>query len=757
MPEKGRKLGERSKLCGKMSKSPSATIKIRIIAACLAAVLGFLVLIVRLFQIQIIDSEEYQLQAAETQLQVTEISANRGAIYDANGNKLAMSITAWTVCVDPSSIKNDTQRELIVSGLSEILGVSESYVREKSERNTMYAEVKVKVEKSVVEEVTAFATNNGLTKCIFIREDVTRKYPYENFAASVIGFVNIDYIGSYGLEAYYDDILSGTSGKLVSARDSWGQKMPYEYDELYSSEDGNSIVTTLDEGIQYFVEKHLELAVKEHDVQQRAACIAMDPNTGKILAMATKGDFDPNSYTTLPDSVKEEIQNLPDDEQGNATVQAQYDMWRNKAISDPYEPGSVFKIITLAAALDSNTTTLGDTFDCVGHAYVADRKISCWKTFGHGHQTLADAVQNSCNPAFIQIGLNMGVSNFQSYFEAFGLTEKTNIDLPGEATSIYHTQMTEMNLASSSFGQTFKVTPIQLITAVSAAVNGGYLYEPYLVQEIISADGSVVEEYSPTLVRQVISEDTSATIRSILETVVSDGSGRTASVPGYKIGGKTGTSEKLDQLSEEGEVEAYVSSFLAVAPAEDPQIVILLLLDEAQMENPYGSVVAAPVVGAMLADILPYMGVEPNYTEAELEAMTGKVKDVTGNLVHDAMTTLRLQGYSVTVSGEGTTVVAQSPEAGSQLSAGGTITLYTDESLIPKEIEVPNVEGMSVTEVNNAIIGAGLKLKLIGVSESASDQVAYTQTPAAGEKVMPGTIIEVSFTVKTEETDEDGG
>ncbi len=314
--------------------------------------------------------------------------------------------------------------------------------------------------------------------------------------------------------------------------------------------------------------------------------------------------------------------------------------------------------------------------------------------------------------------------------------------------------MTEMNLASCSFGQTFKVTPIQLITAVSAAVNGGYLYKPYLVEQVVSADGSIVEEYEPTLVRQVISEETSEKVRTILSSVVSSGSGKTAAVPGYEIGGKTGTSEKLDQLNTEGEVEQYVSSFLAVAPADDPQIVILLLLDEAQMENPYGSVVAAPVVGAMLADILPYMGIEPHYTQAELENMTGKVKDVTEQLVHDAMTTLRLQGYSVTLSGEGTHVIAQSPEGGSQLSAGGTITLYTDESLIPKEIEVPDVTGMTVTEVNNKIVGAGLKLKLIGVSESAKDQVAYTQVPAAGETVMPGTVIEVSFTVSSGE-DED--
>ena len=734
-----------------MSKSPSATIKIRILAASIAiCLIGFAVLFVRLFQIMILDSEEYQRQAAENQLRVTTIAANRGSIFDRNGNKLAMSTTAWTVCVSPKEIKNENEKALIISGLSEILGVKQDYIKEKCERNNYYQVIKTRVGKDLAEEVTTFASNNGI-KAINLEEDVSRKYPYENFASTVIGFVNDENTGAYGLESYYNSVLSGTAGKLISAKDSWGQNMPFEYDELYSSEDGNSIQTTLDEGIQYFVEKHLELAVKEHSVQQRGACIVMDVNTGAILAMATKGDFDPNSHTTLPESVREEILRLPEDEQADATLAAQYDMWRNKTISDPYEPGSVFKILTLAAALDSNTSTLGDSFTCIGYANVADRKISCWQSHGHGTQTLADAVQNSCNPAFIEIGLRMGVQNFENYFEAFGLTEKTGIDLPGEAASIYYSNgMTEINLASSSFGQTFKVTPIQLVTAVSAAVNGGKLYKPYIVSKVISDDGSVVEEYEPTLVRQVISEATSETVCQILETVVSDGSGRTAAVPGYKIGGKTGTSEKLDAVNEEGKVEKYVSSFLAVAPAEDPQIVVLMLLDEAQMENPYGSVVAAPVVGAVLADILPYMGIEPNYTEAELEAMTGKVKDVTGQLVHDAMTVLRIQGYSVTVVGEGTTVVAQSPEAKSQLSAGGTITLYTDESLIPKEIEVPDVAGMSVTEVNNAIIGAGLRLKLIGVSESATDQVAYSQTPAAGEKVMPGTIIEVSFTINTE-------
>lgn len=741
-----------------MSKSPNAIIRRRILAAGAIMVLaGFSTLIVRLFNIQIVNAEEYQREAASQQLQVTELSATRGTIYDRNGNVLAMSSTAWTVCISPVSIKNDTQKELIVSGLSEILGVSEEYVREKCERNSGYEIIKKRIDKALAEEVTTFASNNKIS-AIHLDEDVSRKYPYENFAASVLGFVNADNIGAYGLEAYYNKTLSGTSGKIVSAKNAWGSDMPFDYSELYSSEDGNSLVTTIDEGIQYFVEKHLELAVKEHDVQQRACAIAMDPNTGKILAMATKGDFDPNQYSLVADSVQEQIDALPEDERAEALQEAQFDQWRNKAISDPYEPGSVFKIITLAAAIESNTTTLGDTFECPGYIQVGDRKISCWKTFGHGHQTLADAIKNSCNPAFITIGLRMGLTNFNYYFEAFGLTDKTGIDLPGEAKSIYHDPdtMSEIDLASSSFGQTFKVTPIELITAVCAAVNGGTLYEPYVVEQVVSSDGTVVIQNEPNAVRQVISDETSEIVRTMLEKVVSEGSGKTAKVPGYSIGGKTGTSEKLDKTNNDGEVEKYVSSFLAVAPADDPQIVILLLLDEAQMENPYGSVVAAPVVGAMLSDILPYMGIEPSYTEEELEAMTGKVKDVTGNIVHDALTTLRLQGYSVTVSGSGTTVVSQLPEGGSKLSAGGTVTLYTEEALIPKEVEVPDVIGKSVTEVNNAIIGAGLKLKLVGVSESAKDQVAYSQNPVAGTKVYPDTVVEVTFTVGTGDG-KDGG
>jgi stage V sporulation protein D (sporulation-specific penicillin-binding protein) len=735
-----------------MNRAPTAVTRKRILAIAAAVTLiGFGSLIFRLFNLQIVSAEEYQAQAAKQQLKVTELSATRGTIYDASGNILAISSTAWTVCISPVDISNDTEKELIVSGLSNMLGVSAEYVRAKCERNTYYETVKKNIDRPLAEQVTQFAADNGIT-AIYLEEDNKRYYPYDNFASDLLGFTNSDNSGAYGIESYYDKVLSGVSGKVVSAKNAWGTEMPYDYEEMYASEDGNSIRLTIDEGIQHFVEKNLEIAVKEHSVQQRGTCIVMNAKTGAILAMSTKGDFDPNNPLEISADAQENVDSQTTEEaKKDAKAEAQFTQWRNKAISDAYEPGSVFKIITLSAALDSNTTTVNDTFSCGGSFQVADRRISCWKAGGHGHQTLAEAVRNSCNPAFITIGLRLGIENFCKYFEAFGLTEETGVDLPGEGTGIFYDPdtMTEINLASCSFGQTFKVTPIQLVAAVCAAVNGGYLYQPYVVSQVLSSDDTVISETEPTMLRQVISENTSATVRELLAGVVESGSGRSAKVPGYRIGGKTGTSEKLDQQTENG-VERYVSSFLAVAPIDDPQIVVLMLLDEAQMANPYGSVVAAPVVGAMLADILPYMGIEPVYTDAELALMDGKIPYVEESLVHDAMDMLRQKGYSCSVVGEGTTVIKQVPEAGAQMDAGGTVYLYTEESVIPGQVEVPNVLGMSVTDVNNAIVGAGLKLKLTGVSETALNQTAYSQFPEAGALVYPDSVVEVAFTVGTD-------
>jgi len=753
-------------------KSPAMpSVKKRIFFVAIAlSIVAFGVLIVRLFDLQVVNAEEYQRQATGQQLRVTDISAKRGSILDANGDVLAMSSTAWTVCVSPKSITSDEQRELIVSGLSELLGLDPGFVREKCERGTYYEIIKKRIDRPLMEKVSAFATENKLN-AVSLQEDNKRYYPYDNFAAQLLGFTGTDGGGAYGIESYYDSVLSGSSGRLVSLKNAWGANMGDEYDKLYEADDGNSLVLTIDEGIQHFVEKHLEIAAKEYDVQNRACCVVMNAKTGAILAMATKGDFDPNTPLDVSDSVKEYIDGLKADGttdkdgkeltteevQNEALQEAQFEQWNNKVISDRYEPGSVFKIITLSAALECNTTTLNDSFYCPGYIEVAGEKIECWKAGGHGQQTLAEAIRNSCNPAFITIGLNMGADNFRKYFAAFGLTEPTGIDLPGEYTSIYHDEnnFREINLASSSFGQTFKVTPIQLVTAITAAVNGGYLYQPYVVQKVIDSSGSVISETEPVIKRQVISEDTSAIMRELLEGVVSSGSGKNAQVPGYRIGGKTGTSEKLDSIGENGK-EEYVSSFLAFAPADDPQIVMLLLLDEAQMDNPYGSVVAAPVAGAILSEMLPYLGIEPQYTEEELAAMKGKVDYVVNYKVHDAMATLRRSGYNVTLIGDGTTVVKQVPEAGIEYGVGGTVLLYTDEASIPSQVQVPDVVGMSVTEVNKAIVGAGLRLQLSGVDESGASFVAYTQFPTAGTMVDPNTTVEVEFTIGTpnsEQTD----
>ncbi len=744
-------------------KNPAVpSVKKRILIAALAlSLVGFGVLAVRLFDIQIVNAEEYQKQATTQQLRVTEISAKRGSILDANGDVLAMSSTAWTVCLSPASIASDAQRELIVNGLSELLELDPGFVREKSERDTYYEIIKKRIDRPLMEKVSAFAAENGIT-AISMEEDNKRYYPYDNFAAGLLGFTGTDGDGAYGIESYYDSVLSGSSGRLVSLKNAWGTNMGDEYDQMYEAENGNSLKLTIDEGIQHFVEKHLEIAAKEHDVQARACCIVMNAKTGAVLAMATKGDFDPNTPLVVSSDAQEYIDSLTadgaTDEDGNvltteeiqsaAKQQAQYEQWNNKAISDRYEPGSVFKIITLSAALETNTTTINDTFYCPGYIEVAGEKIECWKAGGHGQQTLEQSIRNSCNPAFITIGLRMGTENFRKYFEAFGLTEPTGIDLPGEYTSIYHDKenFREINLASSSMGQTFKVTPIQLITAVTAAVNGGYLYRPYVVQQVIDSDGSVISQTDPLVKRQVISEKTSATVRELLEGVVASGSGKNAQVPGYRIGGKTGTSEKLDAINEDG-TEEYVSSFLAFAPADDPEIVMLILLDEAQMENPYGSVVAAPVAGAILAEMLPYLGIEPQFTEEELAAMTGKVDYVVDYKIHDAMAALRLSGYNTTLVGDGTTVVKQVPEAGMEFGVGGTVILYTDEASIPSKVEVPDVAGLSITDVNKAIVGAGLRLQLAGVDESGANYVAYTQFPTAGTMVDPDTVVEVEFTI----------
>ncbi len=732
-----------------MASSPTSSMRKRmIVAACLLLVGGFSVVIVRLFYLQVIDYQKYQADAMQQQLRITPVGASRGEIQDRNGITLAKSATVWTVYISPADIP-DEDVEDIANGLAEILGTDPQKAIDACEnKSNYYYEIKKKVERPEAEKVLEFANENDYDG-IHLGEDTKRYYPYGNFLAQVLGFTGTDNTGLSGIEAYYDSYLQGTPGKTVSIKNAWGTDMPYKYQQIYPAQDGYNVVLTIDQTVQHYVEKHLETAVKEHNVQNRACCIVMDVTTGEILAMATKPDFDPNEpFEIYDESAKARLAELTGEAYQEQLQIEQNAQWRNKAISDPYEPGSVFKVITASAALEEQTSTLGSTFVCSGQLTVAGTVIHCWKDGGHGAEDFTHAVMNSCNPAFVAIGTNLGAEKFMEYFKNFGLTTKTGIDLPGEAGSIYNSleNIGPVELASHSFGQTFKITPIQLITAVSAAINGGYLYEPHIVKQITDSEGNVIENYEPVLVRQVISEETSAIMAEICELVVSEGGGSNGYVAGYRIGGKTGTAQKIDRVTEEGEEEKdyYVASFWGFAPADDPKYAVLLLLDEADSYSIYGSVIAAPAVANIMADILPYLGVEAKYTEEEMQNMDVNVPAVTDMLTSLAQSKLQQQGLNARIIGDGDTVLRQVPSAGNPIPSGGTVLLYTDDTEV-EQVEVPNVIGDTAAIANQKISGAGLNVKLVGTRLDDATTVAITQDPPADTLVDPMTVITVEF------------
>ena len=611
----------------KGSKAPGG--RVRLVMLMLGAAMA--VLIVRLFYLQVVQADMWKEKASSQQMYSTSITATRGNIYDRNMKTLARSVTVWTVFISPAEMKEE-QRELVASGLSEILDVDYDMVYEKSLKTWRYNEtIKKKVDNDTADEVTAFIQENDI-RGIYLTEESMRYYPYGNLASTVLGFTGSDGSGAYGLEAYYNKALSGTDGVIASVRNAKGTAMPFSEQQIYDAEDGQSLVLTIDETVQHYLEKHLENAVQEHEVQNRAVGIVMNVKTGEILAMSTKPDFDPNEPSAIYDTataeaLAEQLEEAGGDEEKldayyEALGEAQLAQWRNKAISDPYEPGSVFKLITASAALETGTVTGSTPFYCPGYIEVAGNRIACWKAGGHGNLDFVGAIKGSCNPAFIMTGQALGAELFMEYLDKFGLYDVTGVDLPGEATSIMHSRETMLNenmasLSSASFGQTFKVTALELMTAVNATVNGGYLMQPYVVSQVLDSDGNVISSTEPVVVRQVISEETSALVASYAEQVVSGegGSGARAAVPGYRIGGKTGTSQKLDQEGDE-----TILSFYGFAPADDPEIAVLVMLDEPQKNNQYGSVIAAPVVGNILADILPYLGFEPSYTEEELSS-----------------------------------------------------------------------------------------------------------------------------------------
>ncbi|WMJ84994.1 penicillin-binding transpeptidase domain-containing protein [Oscillospiraceae bacterium LTW-04] len=754
--------------------SNSMKIKMNIVLAVMI-VLGFCGLIGRLYYLQLVDFEENRTRALRQQLRPTTIAAQRGAIYDRNMKTLAASATVWAVIISPAEIKSEEELNKIADFLAPILELDREKIIKRGQKKSSYYEIiKQRVEKEEADKITAFSLDNKLS-CIHLIENSKRYYPYGSLASTVLGFTTNDNTGAYGLESKYEKVLSGTPGMVVSAKNAKSGNMPSSYERQYEPVDGNSLVLTIDEVVQHSLERHLETAVIEHNVHNRATGIVMDVNTGAILAMATKPDFDPNQPNEIFDErTRAEVENFAndpaviaklanitdsaqrakvlEDARKEALGKAQFEQWRNKAISDPYEPGSVFKVITSAMALDLNVVKpTGQYFTCPGFHIVAGRRKACWKAAGHGTINFTEAVKFSCNPAFMMVGALIGPQNFYDYFDRFGLRETTRIDLPGEADGIFYDYATLAKesgeeLASSSFGQTFKVTPIQIVAAVSAAVNGGKLMQPYVVSQVLDPEGNVISTTEPVIKRQVISEETSKVLGGILEHVVgdSDGSGRYAYVPGYRVGGKTGTSEKLD-AKEDGEVTKRISSFLGVAPSNDPQICVLVLLDEPHMQNIYGSIIAAPIVGAVMADVMPYLGVEPQYNEKELAELEVEVPSLSGQMIHDAIAMLTAKSLKYKMVGEGTTVTRQLPAAGEVCPKGSTVILYTDKEAQSGSIAVPNVLGLSAQQANRTLLNAGLNIRLAGDDIENAQSMAISQDPSPETMVEAGAVVTVTF------------
>ncbi len=733
---------------------------------------AFIVLAAKLYDIQIVHHDEYEAAAIAQQVRETTVSAARGTLYDRNGRILAISAGVDTIYISPAEIERGHEdAEAIAKGLSEILGVDyETILKRAQNTKSWYEVVARKVEPEVSEKVREFKAEGGYSG-IKIEADTKRYYPNGSLASHVIGFVGLENKGLGGIEARYDSLLSGKNGYVMRSTTAAGTDMLYSsYEDYVDAEDGQSLSLTIDSTIQYYIEKHLAQAVADYDIQNGAAAICMEVDTGAILSMASLGNFDLNDYQTISAEAEAEIRAAAqsDEEYNELYSLAQQLQWRNKAISDTYEPGSTFKIITLAMALEEGVVSENSSFYCGGSMNVLGRgsPLKCWKYGGHGSQSLTQAVQHSCNVAFVNIGQLVGEEKFYEYAESFGfidrtqdtsqqLTAKTGIDLGGESGSIWWSEDVFCNpenlsqLAAASFGQTFNITPIQLITAVSACVNGGRLMKPYLVQSVEDSEGNIVSQTEPELVRQVISEETSATVRNILEQVVGDqkeGTGHNAYVAGYRIGGKTGTSTKTTE--EIAGNKEYIVSFIGFAPADDPEIAILVLLDDPSSESGIyisGGQMAAPVVGKMMADILPYLGYEPEYTDAELENIDRPVPEVAGMSLAEAQRALTESGFKSRIIGEGDTVTDQLPRSGVVIASGSEVLLYAGQSPAPTQETMPDVRGLSYAEAVERLGDIGVYLSSGNSSTDAANLIVSGQSIAPGTAVEHGTVVDVTL------------
>lgn len=726
-----------------------------LIAAALLFIVGFGAGLLSLFRVQLLHGDEYQQRAQEQQLSDTIVSADRGTIYDANGKIIAQSAGAWLIYINPSKIKSDAQKETIIKGLVSTLEVSEETVRRKTENvKYSYEKIKGQVETAQKDLVSAFIKENDLYGIVCIDPDTKRYYPYSNFASSVIGFTGSDGIGRYGLELKYNDVLTGIPGRIISAKNALAGALPNEYETTYDAQQGTSLVLTIDETIQYYLEKALEQAVIDNDARG-AYGIITDVETGAIIAMSSKPDYDLNTpYTIYNERLALELQQQNETVEDDAAKSAsltnmQFRQWRNCAISDTYEPGSVFKVVTMAAALEEGVIDESFSYSCNGGIKVGPNIIHCSRLTGHGTQDLKLGLKNSCNPYFITVGQMLGSEKFYKYFEAFGFTEPTKIDLPGEATPAanvtYYTQakLGIAELSSCAFGQTFQISPIQMISAVGAIANGGKLMQPYVVASMLDQSGNTIFTQEPTVKRQVISEKTAQTTAALMEEVVKGGTGKNAYVAGYRVAGKTGTSEKL---TSDGQ---FIASFSGFAPADNPKLAILIIVDEPQGPVHSGGGIAAPIAGNILEQSLIYLNVEPRYTDEELSKLKATAPNVVGSTVSEAKAILANQGFTPRIVGDGNMIVSQTPAQAQTLPKNGVIVLYTETQGLSTSGTVPVLTGLTVSQANAEATNSGFNIKVTGISQNSGEVISYRQNVEAGTTAELGSTITVYFKTDT--------
>lgn len=716
----------------------------------LILVLGFGAAVLRLTYLTTVQSSELQESAVDLQLADTTVSAKRGTIYDANGNVLAESASVWQVVMSPVNFKNDKQRQAAAKGLSEIFDLEYNDVLDDTKQQSHYVVVKRRIEsderEKVLELIDTLKKDYSCSGVIQLLDDYKRYYPKNSLASSVIGFTGSDDQGLEGIEYEYDSYLSGTPGRIITAQNARGTDMPFRYEQNVESEDGNNVYLTIDETIQSICEKYMQKGVEDNNVLNKGVCIAMDVNTGAILAMVTTDGYDLNNPYELSAKDKKKIKSTAKSKQAEAESAALSNMWRNKAVADTYMPGSVFKMCVASAALEENLVNEKTSFTCTGSIEVEGETIHCSNISGHGTQSFVEAISNSCNPAFVQIGQMLGASKFRQYYQGFGFSDKTGIDLPGEAEDSFWKEgkMGGVDLAVASFGQNFSITPIQMITACAAVSNGGYVVQPHVVSKITDSKGNVIKTVDKKIKRQVISDDTSKKMNEYLEYNTERQGAAAGYISGYKVAGKTGTSEKKGVKKVESSFsEDYISSFCGYAPADDPQIAMLVFFDTPDGDAYYGSQVSSPVFINIMSEVLPYLDVKTSYTDEELGYVDASAGDYTGVSVDEAKTAVEADGFTATVKGNGSTVISQIPTVSSGLQKGGSIVLYTDSDSQSETVSVPSLIGLSPDEVNDVASAYGLNVSFSGATTSSG--TSSSQNIEAGTSVSPGTVITVSF------------